>query len=467
MKRIATLTLILASSAALAQAPETPEIAPPDWDWIVPSSSPPLFEREGVILPREQSLWRELSPLLRDGRYDQALDRFRREDFAVLEDMEQGVLHGPATHGNDISAALFYLLGHTYSRLEQNVGAETALRSALQYLPDYVRAHESLGLLYIGEERYDEAQAHLSRAAELGLNTASLYGSLGFLNQVTDNPWGAVNAYQQATMLDGENEQWQQGLLHALNQSRNYPSAFALVEQLLQRHPNDADLWVFRAYLAQQTDDDEAALASLETAIRLGHDSVSNLQVCATLHMRIGSVSRATELLEVGLVAGMDYMFVDQALEWLIRQNEWGYAGELIAGARSGLDDLDDSQRSRLLTHGAAIATHDGDADAARAQLQQALELDAGNADALMDLAALLAGNGDYGQAELLYQRASAYESYREGATLSLAQLAIDQNRYERALDLLRDIVERNPLRADVRRNIEILEDLVQLRPGI
>ena len=466
MKRVAAIALMLACQTGFAQGGGDAEISLPEWEWELPLVSPPLFQREGEIAAQEQPFWREVWPLLRDHRYAEALGLFRR-DYVVVGDMEQGTVHGPVTHSNDISAALFYLLGHTYFSLEQPLAAETALRSALAYLPDYIRAHESLGLLYITEERYAEARLHLSRAAELGLNTASLYGSLGYLNQVTDNPWGAVNAYQQAMMLDGENEQWQQGLLHALNQSRNYPSAFALVEQLLRTHENDADLWVFRAYLAQRTGDDEIALASLETAIRLGHDSASNLQVCATLHMQVGSVDRATELLELGFVAGMDYIYVDQALVWLISQDEWAYAERLVAGVRSTFGNLRADQRSRFLTREAGIAVHDGRSDDARDRLEEALGLDANNADALMELAALHEREGNYGQAELFYQRASAFDAYRERALLSLAQLAIDQNQYERALDLLRELVLRNPLRVDLRRNMEILENLVQLRGGV
>ena len=338
MKKTAIVVMLLACQPGFAQQDAAAEISLPEWEWIVPPTSPALFEREGVILPSELGFWRELWPLLRDGNYEEALEMFRREEFAVVDEMEQGTLHGPLTHGDDISAALLYLLGYTYASLEQTLAAETALRSALQYLPDYVRAHESLGLLYLDEERYDDARLHLSRAAELGLNTASLYGSLGYLNSMTDNPWGAVNAYQQASMLDSENEQWQLGLLQALNQSRNYPSAMALVEQLLKKHPSATDLWVFRAYLAQQTD----ALASLETAIRLGDDTISNLQVCATLHMQIGSVERATELLKLGFVAGLDYIYIDQALAWMIRQDEWAAAEQLVVGSRSKVPDLTD-----------------------------------------------------------------------------------------------------------------------------
>jgi tetratricopeptide (TPR) repeat protein len=468
MKRLAALGFALVAVSvgpAIAQVQNRSEIDLPEWEWIVPLTSPVMFQREGEIAPEETPFWREFWPLLRDAQYDEALRLFR-QNFAVPDDMEKGIVHSPALDSDDVSAALFYLLGQTYFRLERNPPAETAFKSALNYLPDYTRVHESLGYLYLGEERYDEAREHLSRAAALGLNTAALYGSLGFLNQATDNPWGAVSAYQQAMALDGDNEQWQRGLLNALNSSRNYGSAFALVEELLDVHPDDADLWVYRAFLSQRTGDDASALASLETAIRLGEDSEANLQVCATLHMQIGSVARATELLGRGFVGGMDYLYVDQALVWLMREGEWAYAGQLIETARTEAGDLRDVQRSRFLTREASIAEHNGESDLARERLDEALELDASNADALMELAALYRSRGDYGQAELFYQRASAFEEHRESAALSLAQLAIDQNQYQRALDLLRDIVQQNPLRGDLRRNIEILENLVDLGSG-
>jgi tetratricopeptide (TPR) repeat protein len=463
MKRVAAIVLVLACRPVFAQVVGDTQIIPPEWEWMVPLTSPTMFQREGVVAAEEQPFWRELWPLMRDGQYQEALDLFR-QNYVVPDDMEQGKVHTPVTNSGDISAALFYMLGHAYASLDQPLAAETAFKSALAYLPDYTRVHESLGLLYLRADRYDEAREHLSRAAELGLNTASLYGSLGYLDQVTNNPWGAVNAYQQAMMLDGDNEQWQHGLLHALDASHNFGSALALVEQLLKMRPDDADLWVYRAYLGQRAGDQQDALASLETAIRLGQDTAANLQVCATLHMQIGSVSRATELLRRGFLAGMDYMFVDQALAWLTRENEWADAEQLVDGVQQRLDDLRDDQRSSLLTHEAEIAVHDARSDDARSALEEALDLDANNVAALMQLAALRASNGDYDQAELLYQRASTFEPQRENATLSLAQLAIDQNQYDRALDLLRDIVQRNPLRIDLRRNIETLENLVQLR---
>jgi hypothetical protein len=65
-----------------------------------------------------------------------------------------------------------------------------------------------------------------------------------------------------------------------------------------------------------------------------------------------------------------------------------------------------------------------------------------------------------------LYQRASAYDLYRENALVSLAQLSLDQEGFERALQILRDILKEFPHRTDLNRNIESLENLVLLQSG-
>jgi lipopolysaccharide biosynthesis regulator YciM len=67
----------------------------------------------------------------------------------------------------------------------------------------------------------------------------------------------------------------------------------------------------------------------------------------------------------------------------------------------------------------------------------------------------------NYAQAELLLERATAYATVAEAATLTLAQVAIDQHNYDKALKLLRDVHTANPARTDLARNIEALEALV------
>ena len=116
---------------------------------------------------------------------------------------------------------------------------------------------------------------------------------------------------------------------------------------------------------------------------------------------------------------------------------------------------------SRLLTRRSSLQLHDGNRRAAIATLQEAVELDSSNAEALITLGQAYRDERDYNRAELMFQRASAFDLYRENALVSLAQLAIDQQNFERALALLRDVVSRNPARTDLQRNVDVLENLV------
>jgi tetratricopeptide (TPR) repeat protein len=198
--------------------------------------------------------------------------------------------------------------------------------------------------------------------------------------------------------------------------------------------------------------------------MRLGDDSVANEQVAATLHMEQGSIARAVELLKSALAADLDFLFADQALSWLSYEDEWDYFRELLASADARRDLLDDLQRSRLQMHRGSLLLHDGNRRAAIAALQEAVELDASNAEALMTLGQAYRDERDYNRAELMFQRASAFDLQRENALVSLAGLAVDQQNFERALTLLREVVSRNPARTDLQRNVDILENIVLAR---
>jgi tetratricopeptide (TPR) repeat protein len=83
-----------------------------------------------------------------------------------------------------------------------------------------------------------------------------------------------------------------------------------------------------------------------------------------------------------------------------------------------------------------------------------------------MALAQAYKDDRDYTRAELMFQRASTFDLHRENALVSLAQLAVDQQKFERALALLRDVVSRNPARTDLQRNVDLLENLVLVQAG-
>jgi len=475
MTRWALLALsivVLAPAAYAAEADLTVEL--PAVTLTLPRVSPPHFQREGVPYASENELAIELLKLMDGQDYEGTLALAREKLGPMMAALENGDPAGlvarsagpgrlpiPQTGREDVSATVLYVIGVAYIYLERWVPAEAALKAALVPLPDYQRVHEALGNLYIRTERWDEARAHLTRAAELGLNTASLHASLGYISYKTKNWWGMASAYQQALTMEPDVRDFQTALMTALNETRQYAAGLALVEQMLQSEPNDPVLWVYRSYMALNANDRALALTSLETAMRLGNDSVANKQVAAALHMERGSLARAVELLKSAPAEDLDFMFMDQALAWLNYQNEWDYFRDLLAAADARRALLDNLQGSRLLTHVSSLQLHDGNRRAAIATLQQAVELDSSNAEALIVLGEAYRDERDLNRAELMFQRASAFELYRENALVSLAQVAIDQQNFERALTLLRDVVSRNPARTDLQRNVDVLENLV------
>jgi tetratricopeptide (TPR) repeat protein len=380
----------------------------------------------------------------------------------------QNGLAGPGARGiglspDTISAAILYVIGHSYFSLERYLPAETAFRLALQGAPGHTRAHESLGMLYLRTERYADARTHLARAVELGRNTALVHSALGYLDVRTHHYSAAAADFVRALVLEPDDRGAQRGLLLALTETREFDKARALVEQLLRAEPDDRDLWLYRARIALSSDDERAsALASLETALRLGDDSVENRRACFELQMESGNVARGVELLRGLRARELPFPLVDQALGWLANESEWDRFRELLGSVdRAALDGV---EQSRLLTRRAALAAHDGNRRAAGTALEEALALDPSNADALMALGQTYRADRDYGRAELVLRRASDYPATRENALVARSEVAIDQENFDGALMLLRNVVDSNPARADLKRNIDLLENVQLLR---
>lgn len=461
--------LPVAAAELTVELPTTPVVLEP--------GTLPLLLREGQILPSENEAVQELLPLLTDQQADAVVAALKARYGELITALEEGdpndEVKNRATQGGQygvayegtISSAMLYFIGSTYAAVQNHVAAEAAYKAALSAMPDYIRVHESLGMLYLLDGRHAEALPHLSRAVQLGLATPNVYGALGFVNYELENYFGAASAFQNAMMLAPDSVQWQQGLLSSLSTSKQNEQGLALVQQLLKARPNDSDLWVYRSSLELQAGRKPEGLNSLEVAIRLGDNEVGNLQVASALHLEVGSVDRAVELLGAGISQGLDFRFVNQGMQSLALHDEWGALQQLLDEYKD-TSGLSDTQQSLLLLRRASVSRQNDNVTQAKTQLQQAIDLDPSNAEALLMLGKLQHQDKNYAQAELLLQRAAVDAEFAETASLTLAQVAIDQHDYDKALGLLRDVLAANPARSDLARNIQTLESLVQLDPG-
>jgi thioredoxin-like negative regulator of GroEL len=168
------------------------------------------------------------------------------------------------------------------------------------------------------------------------------------------------------------------------------------------------------------------------------------------------------ELLRGPALRGLEFALVDELLQWLEDAGEWDDFRALLASVDRAA--LGGAEQSRLATRRASLALRDGNRRAASTALQEALTADPANADALLALGRLYGTERDFGRADLTLQRASVYAATRERALLGRAELAIEQERFDGALALLRDVAAANPSRADLRRSIDSLENVLLLR---
>jgi len=419
----------------------------PTPSWQFDANTQPLQEREAGLDPNERELAATLRPLIDSQQYQQAA--------AVLEQADQSTF----------SAAMHFVRAQIYMSMNDMAGAEAAYQDTLAKMPDFVRAHRGLGIVYLNQQRLRDAREHITRAIELGANDAQLYGQLSYLNLQTGSPWSAISGYQQAMFLDADNPQWRQGLLYALMAAKDFAGASALLEELLQQDPDDPDLWLQRSNIALNSQDDAMALSSLEMAIRLGNNTPANLLAAGQLHLRAGSLTRGVDLLEDTLDQETDtYRELVNTVDWLVQREQLDLAKRLTSRIREQFDRLDSTEQSALLTQEARLNHADGNADRAISQLDQAISINPANGNALLELAMLHSQAQNYANAASLYTRAQALSDYRERALLSHAQLAVDMRDYEQAISLLELARRDNPRRRDLTDNITTLSRIISLQ---
>ncbi|WP_049723112.1 tetratricopeptide repeat protein [Gilvimarinus polysaccharolyticus] len=453
--RLMLLSLLAASAfsvvsqvfAAVGSDPHiTLEITPPKWQ--LPAGRAVLAEREASLSPSEQPLALQLHPLLQAEQY--------REALALLK----------AQQSDEPSAALWLIRGQIEQQLGDNQAAAQSYRAALKILPEFARAHRALALVAIAEESYSEARTALARAVSLGITDSTTYGYLGYINLKAGQSFAAVQAYQQALVLDPDNRDWQSGLLYALTQSGQYDSAEALLGDLINQRSDDTELWLQRAQVQLRQHHSDQALSSLEVAMRLGGVSSANRQAAAQLHMQSGSFARALELLDKNLAAGdINMGYLSRLANWMMSEEQWRAASQLLTQIEVYQSKLSSTDNARRLHLKARLAEHNGEQKSAMAAMQNAIELDPSFADAIVGLARLKTNAQAYAEAEMLYSRAAALPGYRQQALMGKAQALINQERYRESLALLRDSYREQPS-GELQRNINTLERIVNQRGG-
>jgi tetratricopeptide (TPR) repeat protein len=448
------------ASAALVQPRSPATNADVDAIW-----NDPIFKRQfiagyGINAEIEPRVTQEEVAIL------EAIMPLMAEDLpgaesALQEDMEP-----------NCSAILDFTLGGIQFQQDRLPEALENYRNAVAKFPSFRRAWRNLGLIYTRTSDFDGAIAAFTRMLELGGGDAYAYGLLGFSYAAKEDYQPAEVSYRNALLLQPENTEWRLGLTRCVFKQQKFEDAVALLAVLIARTPEKPDYWLLQAHAYMGLKQPLQAAENFEVLDRLGAAKAENLHMLGDIYASESLVDAAAQAYRraIDLDAGAAQPQLARSLrcvEVLLSSGATVQAREITAHLRQvWTQDMPESDRRHLLKLEARLSMAEGDSSPeAVAVLEEILELDPLDGEALMMLGDHCSRQNEPDRAIFYFERAESLEAFESKAKVRHAQVLVSLGRYSEAIPLLRRAQEIKP-RDEVARYIEQVERVARTRSG-
>jgi tetratricopeptide (TPR) repeat protein len=401
-----------------------------------------LSDVEPRMTAEEQLFYREkIVPLL------------RQDPTRAIPELEAAL--APAA-----SAVFDYTLGTICFQNEDLTSAVKYYQKALAKFPDYLRAQRNLALTLVRSGEYDEAIAPLTRTLTLGGAEGSIFGLLGFAHLNQGRFISAEAAYKQAMIYEPENAEFKLGLVKASIGLNNLDYASAMLDELLQQHPERDNLWALQANVFIQKEQPDKAIVNLEILRKQGKATAAQLSLLGDLYMSRDHRDLALQSYLAALQqdGGQDPTRALRPAEILISRGALTQATQLLERVRAigGLTGQDELKRLKLE---ARVALAIGNDEQGIQTLEAVLQKDPLDGEALLLAAGHHEKSGQSDKASLLYDSAAKLEGFEADALIKHAWLKARQQRYTEAVELLRRSQRIQP-RENAARLLERIESL-------
>jgi len=367
---------------------------------------------------------------------------------------------------NAASAVFDFTIANIHFQREEFDRAIEAYSAAVGKYPKFRRAWRNLGLIYMRKNNFEKALPALTKVIELGGGDAITYGQLGFAYTSIDNNLSAESAFRMALLMDPVTKDWQLGLARSLFKQERFADAAALCGQLINASPDRADLWLLQANAFIGLSKPMRAAENYELVDRMGKSTADSLNTLADIYIN-------EELFDLGVSAYTKAMDMaptgrpDRALR----------AAKVLT-ARGALKEtrtlverinvvygqqLKPEDRKEILKIRSRLAVAEGAGDEEARVLEEIVQLDPMDGDALILLGQHHGRAGRIEQAIFHYERAAAITKFEADAKIRHAQLLVGQSKYAEALPLLRNAQQLNP-RENVQKYLEQVERIAKSR---
>ncbi|MCA9436298.1 MAG: tetratricopeptide repeat protein [Candidatus Omnitrophica bacterium] len=360
----------------------------------------------------------------------------------------------------DASPVFDFTLANLYFQMEKFEKALSSYQIAVEKFPKFRRAWKNMSLIYVRQGRLEEALPGLTRVIELGGSDAITYGLLGYAYSSVENHISAESAYRMAILLEPKTLDWKMGLARSLFKQERYAEAASLCGQLIENHPDRSDLWLLQANAYIGLNQPVKAAEIYELVNHLGQATVASLNMLGDIYINeelydmavesyIGALEKDPEKSTDRTIRSAKVLSARGAYE------ETRKLVDTVEGLRK--DQLSEDQRKDLLKLKARLAVADGSDEEEVNVLQQIVELDPLDGEALILLGQHSSRTGDMEKAEFYYERAANIEKFEADAKVRHAQLLVKSGKYDEALPLLRRAQQVKP-RDNVQEYLEQVE---------
>jgi tetratricopeptide (TPR) repeat protein len=402
-------------------------------------------DAEPRMTPEEQATYREkVVPLLREDP---------KKAIAMLE--------GLAKPG--ASAVFDFTLGNVYFQNEDLTNAVKHFEAALAKFPDCRRAQQNLGFALMRDGKYADAIKPLTRTISLGVADGRVFGLLGFAYMDQGRFASAEAAYRQALVFEPENLEFKLGVVKCAVSLENYGYALTLLDELIKLHPERDALWTLQANIYIQKEQPAKAAVSLEMLRRLGKTTPQNLFLLGDLYMtqEARDLALGAYLEAIEKDGGQNPAKALRPAQILVSRGAWTEARQLFAKMRGAGSGLTGADELKLLKLESKVAMSTGEGEKAIQTLEQIIQKDPLEGEALLLAGDYYARNGQPEKAEFRYETAAKLDGFQADAYLKRAQLLVQSQKYALAVEFLNKAQKVKP-RDNVQRYLEKVEQLAR-----
>jgi len=406
-----------------------------------------ISDLEPTWTEREERSLRDLYALIQEDKLDEAVK--------LAERMQQD---------NAASAVFDYQLGNIWFTREAYDRAVFEFKKAIEKHDRYLQAHKRLGMCYIRLEKFELAIDELTRTVELGGGDGIVFGLLGFAYANIGDYIAAESAFRMANLLDPKTKDWKLGLAQAFFKQQRFADAASLVGAMIRKEPNNPKLWILQGNAYMGVGKTEDAAENFEIADQLGGSTVESLMLLADIYLKDGLFDIAVETYGRALDKGGEVVVdrATRAVAILTSRQQYDEAKQLLASidTKHG-QTFTPEKRKEVLKLQARIAVAEGAGDEEAAILQQVVDIDPMDGEALILLGQYHGRQDNVEQAVFMFERAASIEEFEAEAKKRHGQLLVKNKKFKEAVPLLRASLNIEP-QESLRRYLEQVELLAR-----